>query len=217
MAKRTTAQKICCVGFQKTGTTSLSSALMRLGYSVGQSWREVNAALDPHSEDAREVVAKTTIDILRDLDAIQDSPCAFLFEEFDREFPGSKFILTYRPVEDWLASYDRFFEEANNPLRTWMYGVETFVGNEDTYRKIYLEQNEKIRTYFADRPEDFLELDLSKGDGWYELVNFLGPDFLPGFPRENAGRTQKLAHQPFFVRLRRRLKNWVKRALGRTP
>jgi hypothetical protein len=38
---------------------------------------------------------------------------------------------------------------------------------------------------------DFLELDLAKGQGWHELVTFLGPDMLPPFPHSNANSTQR--------------------------
>jgi hypothetical protein len=72
-----------------------------------------------------------------------------------------------------------------------MYGVDRFSGNEELYRLIYLNQNDKIRQYFANRPDDFLEFNLFDKHSWYELVNFLGPDFLPPFPKENITKLQK--------------------------
>jgi hypothetical protein len=160
----------------------LSNALERLGCTVGAAHGQINRRLDPDSADADRIVEQLALEVLAEHDAIQDSPSAFLFEAYDRAFPGSAFILTYRPVEDWLASYSRFFRDENNPLRRWMYGVSRFSGNEAVYREIYESQNARIRAYFAGRPEDFLEMDITAGDGWHKLVTFLGENRLPPFP-----------------------------------
>ena len=57
--------------------------------------------------------------------------------------------------------------------------------------------------YFADRPGDLLEIDISRGGGWEPLCAFLGepvPDV--AFPRSNSAEGRKsLGH-----RIRRRLK-----------
>ncbi|ODN70452.1 hypothetical protein A6302_02255 [Methylobrevis pamukkalensis] len=68
-----------------------------------------------------------------------------------------------------------------------MYGVEQFSGNEDHYLKMFKKNNKSVKKYFAGRPDDLLVMDLSKKDGWLELVNFLGKDFLPAFPHKNVG------------------------------
>lgn len=182
-------KKIFCVGFQKTGTSSLTVALENLGYRVGAAHKKINKVLDPHAADADAVVKAVTVQCMDELDALQDSPCPFMFEDLDKAFPSSKFILTYRPVESWLSSYARYFPDENNPLREWMYGVPRFSGHEDTYREIYESQNSQIRRYFQNRPKDFLELNLAEGQGWYELVAFLGPEMLPPFPHANANAT----------------------------
>ena len=182
-------RKVCVVGFQKTGTTSMDVALGRLGYDVGEAWSVINKALrkmDPDDPQVDEVVTRLAVKQLKRHDAIQDSPCPFVFEAFDRAFPGSKFILTTRPVEAWLESVRDYFPDRASPLRRWMYGAETLRGAEDRLAEVYLRQNQRIRDYFADRPADLLELDLGQGGGWYELVEFLGPDMLPPFPKSNA-------------------------------
>ena len=185
------ARKICCVGFQKTGTTSLTVAFRSMGYSVGQAFKRINEVLDPKAPDARDTIVKIALEQLGKKDVIQDSPSAFVFDEYDKAFPGSKFILTSRPVDAWMKSYAGYFSDKNNPLRTWMYGVETFSGNEDRVREIYETQNQKIRDYFKDRPEDFLEIDLTQGHGWYEVISFLGKDMMPEFPRANTQSDMK--------------------------
>lgn len=183
-------RKVCVVGMQKTGTTSMDVALRRLGYDVGEAWSVVNKALrklEPGDPAADELVTKLAVKQLRKHDAIQDSPSAFVFDAYDRAFPGSKFILTTRPVDDWLRSFQGYFPEKSSPLRRWMYGVQETKGAEDRLAEVYERQNQAIRDYFADRPEDLLELDLGQGAGWYDLVTFLGPDMLPPFPHNNIG------------------------------
>lgn len=169
----------------------MTIALQNLGYRVGAAHVKLNEVLDPHAADADEVVKAITLQCMHEHDALQDSPCPFMFEALDKAFPGSKFILTYRPVESWLISYAKFFQDENNPLREWMYGVPRFSGYEDTYKDIYETQNSQIRSYFKHRPEDFLELNLAEGQGWHELVAFLGPEMLPPFPHVNANTTGK--------------------------
>ncbi|MGJ8583230.1 MAG: sulfotransferase family protein [Marinosulfonomonas sp.] len=187
-------RKICCVGFQKTGTSSLANALRRLGYRVGKAHSQINEVLDPNAADADAVVEAETLRCMDEHDALQDSPCSFMFEALDKAFPDSKFILTYRPVESWLGSYAKFFPDENNSLRKWMYGVPRFSGHEDTYKAIYESQNNQIRSYFHNRPESFLELNLAEGQGWHELVTFLGPDMLPPFPHKNAHNPDRVHH-----------------------
>ena len=180
--------KIFVVGFQKTGTTSVDFALRALGLDVIEVYSSLNPILDPEAPDARSMICDHIVERMHHADAVQDSPCPFFFEEFDEAFPDAKFILTCRPVDSWLTSYGSFFRDKNLPLRRFMYGVDEFRGHEDLYRKIYIEQNQKIRDHFAGRPDKLLEMNLANGDGWYELINFLGPDFLPPFPRKNIGK-----------------------------
>ncbi|MCA8884458.1 MAG: hypothetical protein KDA50_12050 [Rhodobacteraceae bacterium] len=187
--------RICCIGFQKTGTTSLAEALERLGYAVTNINRDVDAALSTPTDDPQAVADRIAIEALKSHHVIQDSPAAFVFQALDRAYPGSKFILTYRPVDKWLKSYEKFFPDENNALRRWMYGVDRFSGNEARYRQVYESQNAAIRSYFADRPQDFMEMDLSGGAGWYDLVNFLGPDLLPRFPHANIGGSKRQTRQ----------------------
>lgn len=185
--------RICCVGFQKTGTSSVAEALERLGYSVTNVNREVDARLAEGADDPQAVANEISVQALRRYEVIQDSPAAFVYEALDKAYPQSKFIFTHRPFGKWVESYRKFFPDENNALRAWMYGVDKLSGNEARYREVYEGQNAAIRSYFADRPGDFLEMDLSRGDGWLELVSFLGADTLPRFPHMNAGKGEASA------------------------
>ena len=63
---------------------------------------------------------------------------------------------------------------------------------------------------FANRPDDFLEMDLTSGDGWAGLCQFLGRSVpTTPFPQKNTReRRQSLAY---------RLKRKVLLIAGRTP
>ncbi len=177
--------KVFCIGFQKTGTSSLSKALQALGFSVGDAIGVLNRTVDWQAEDPRPEIVEKVLSVVEGVDAIQDSPCAFLYRELDAAHPQAKFILTTRDTEAWLASYHRFFPDQNNPLRRWMYGVARLSGNEARYREVYEAKNAEIIDYFATRPQDLLVMDLGKGDGWLKLVTFLGEDALKPFPHAN--------------------------------
>ncbi len=182
------SQKIFCIGFQKTGTSSLARALSMLGYQVGDAVKQLNAGMDWQDPALDQRLRDFMLDFAGRFEALQDSPCAFFYRAFDQAYPGSKFILTLRTPEAWLDSYKRYFPDGNNPLRKWMYGVDRLAGNEAHYLALYQRQNAEIIEYFKDRPQDFLVMDLSKGDGWHELVGFLGKDFLKPFPHVNKGK-----------------------------
>ena len=111
--------KILCVGFQKTGTTSLTSALMRLGFSVGNAHEPILQNLT-WTDTLTQDIQKIALEQAHRYDAVQDSPYPFLYEELDREFPNSKFILTVRPTESWVRSMRSFFPNKMNLLRRWM-------------------------------------------------------------------------------------------------
>jgi len=181
------SKKVFCIGFQKTGTSSLAKALQGLGFKVGDAIRVLNQGVNWRAPDPRPEIIEKVFAVVDGVDAIQDSPCAFIYKDLDATYPGARFILTIRDTDDWLESYRRFFPDKNNPLRRWMFGVKGLSGNEDRYRDIYNKKNAEIIEYFATRPDDLLVMDLKKGDGWLKLVNFLGEDALKPFPHTNKG------------------------------
>jgi hypothetical protein len=173
-------RKVFGIGFQKTGTTSLGLALEELGYrvcgKVGVHRRKIGSrALDLAC--AR----------LEDYDAFQDNPWPLLYRELDTRCPGSRFILTTRPSHRWIQSVCRHFGETSTPMREWIYGAGSPLGNEDVYLQRYEAHNAAVREYFASRPSDLLELPMGEQDGWNELCEFLGhPVPQSPFPHGNS-------------------------------
>jgi hypothetical protein len=179
--------KVFCIGFQKTGTTSLGAALQRLGYSVTGG----KGAYDPQ-------IAVTAVEWVEQFlprsDAFRDNPWCILYEYLDRRCPGSKFILTVRDPDSWIRSVVTSFEDKHpTPMREWIYGYATPNGNEAAYLARYNRHNRDVRRYFEGRESDLLVMDLARGDGWERLCGFLGRATVTDepFPRRNTVEGKK--------------------------
>ena len=187
--------KVFCIGFHKTGTSSLELALKKLGYRVTGSF----GTKDPDIADKVHEMAYAMVD---KFDAFEDNPWPILYKELDQRFPGSKFVMTRRPAEAWIRSMVKDFALTETPMRRWIYGEGAGCpeGNEDTYVARYERHNKEVLEYFANRPDDLLVFDLPKGDGWNKLCPFLGHD-VPDDPFPHANKAS----------LSRKLKNIVKK------
>jgi hypothetical protein len=144
----------------------------------------------------------------------QDVPfsCPDTYRYLDSAYPGSKFILTVRKSpEIWYESLVRFHAEKFGQLgqipskgdllqatylrKGFMYNTVRLHGTSDydPYNKEimiahYEAHNEAVRGYFRDRPEDLLELDVSRPDAYRRFVEFIGVESSRvEFPWENRG------------------------------
>lgn len=161
------SNKVFCIGFHKTGTTSLGVALSMLGYKVAGAMgvRDSHIAVNVMTLASR---------VAEDHDAFQDNPWPIIFREMDQRFPGSKFVLTVRDPDLWIDSVIRHFGNKETEMRKWIYGVGSPVGNENIFLDRYRAHQRDVINYFADRPNDLLVMDLRAGDGWDKLCPFLG-------------------------------------------
>ena len=169
--------KVFGVGFHKTATSSLAQVLSILGYSV-------TGPSAVHDLNIINNVRNMAQQLTSEFNAFQDNPWPLLYRDVDLWCPHSKFILTIRPVEQWIKSVVGHFGNASTPMRQWIYGVGTPVGNEA--------HNRKVLAYFKDRPEDLLVLRITDGEGWDKLCPFLGKD-IPSilFPNINKAKNRK--------------------------
>ena len=159
--------KVFGIGFHKTATTSLAAALKRLGYRVTGP----NGVDNPNI--ANEVYAMA-FRLADEFDGFQDNPWPMLYKELDVRYPGSKFVLTIRPPEEWIRSVVNHFSEKETPMRQWIYGVGHPRENEELYLARYNGHNSEVTEYFKDRPQDLLVLRITAGEGWEKLCPFLG-------------------------------------------
>jgi hypothetical protein len=188
------ATRVFGIGMHKTGTTSLCAALTMLGMDCSHwttarhartIWEQMRA--EGHSVELERYYAAT------------DLPISLLYKELDRAYPGSKFILTLRPEEQWLDSIEAHFSERNPYRNTWdidcfthrvhreLYGRKTF--DRQTMHDAYIKHNREVLDYFRNRPHDLLLVHMDSNSIWPKLCGFLGA-VCPGdpYPRENMTR-----------------------------
>ena len=147
------------IGLGRTGTTSFCEALSILGY--------------------KNVVHNPTFEQLASLDGAADNGCTIFYKYLDYKFPGSKFVLLTRDVKSCLdsAEYIPGHEPVDRSedviIMRRMLLYETVVFDREKFIETYHRHHADVRRYFAGRPDDLLELDVTTGDGWDELCPFL--------------------------------------------
>jgi hypothetical protein len=202
--------KIFCIGLNKTGTTSLAQALEILGYrTVHHGSIDFGADLRLALRQNKPLFTYASRK-LADADAWADVMAITRnYEVVDREFPGSKFILTTRPLDGWLDSRERHVQRNLDKVRRGDLRAWTTIDRPE-WTRLWEEHHRGVLEYFAGRDNDFLVL--NGNEGWDPLVEFLGvdrPDV--AFPQVNVNRidnvnqtksSQRPVH-PATVRLRR--------------
>lgn len=181
--------KVFCIGLSKTGTTSLARALEILGYKT----RDYLGITRYIAGD----LSSINLDEIDANDAFTDTPIPSFYQQLDARYPGSKFILTTRDMDDWLKSCKKQFttrmvarqSEATCQLHTDLYGCLEF--DPEKYATGYTRFVNGVMDYFKDRPQDLLVTDICGGDNWEKLCAFLNkpvPD-IP-FPVTNVSAIQ---------------------------
>jgi hypothetical protein len=204
-------RKIFGIGLSRTGTLSLTRGLRLLGFDAR------HYPDDPATR--RELMAgQYELTLLDEADALLDIPVAPFFAQFDRAYPGSKFILTTRPTDAWLASVENHFrmflhrkhDSYGKFVHASAYGALRFNAERFAYAKEAHEAN--VRRYFALRPDDLLELDISSGgDPWEPLCRFLDCSRpIAPFPHANkALSVPRSSSRELYRRIRRRARDLV--------
>ena len=182
--------KIFGIGFHKTGTSSLAEALRTLDYKVCDgahpfnergTWTQMIAGIHKGNLDLVYQVAD-------DFEAFQDNPWYLLYSELDKQYPGSKFILTLRDEENWLRSALNHFSNKGfkrNDMKKLIYG-NRYGRDKKLLLDRYRRHNKEVLAYFKDRPNDLVILNWEEGDGWKELCEWLNkPMPTEDFPHSN--------------------------------
>lgn len=117
--------KIFCIGYNKTGTTTLAATLCMYGYRLPkqkeQEFRLTKNVFETNYEEFKNFVSK--------YEAFQDMPFSqgMTFVAADALFPDSKFILSVRESNQWFDSLISFTQKK--------YGVNLIDINEKTVRQ----------------------------------------------------------------------------------
>jgi len=167
--------KVFCIGFHKTGTTSLGKALELMGYKHCHGGSLLRARIGDRKlmESLFRKEYELLFSFVNEFDSINDSPWFKLYKELDVHFPDSKFILMLRDESTWIESCRKFFTERSTPFRLWIYGKGSPHGNGEKYLRAYREHNQSVVEYFADRAGDLLIVNLEDPDKTKKISAFL--------------------------------------------
>lgn len=164
--------KIFCIGLNKTGTISLHHALQTLGYrSLHWGGPSVNDRILESLAEGRPL-----LESVPDYDAYSDiAVLSKRFATLDVQYPGSRYILTTRPVDAWIESRRAHVERNQARAATGEYTGDFLVVDPDAWRTEWDAHHAAVERYFAER-DDLLVLRITEGDGYDALCPFLGID-----------------------------------------
>ncbi|MEO3416616.1 sulfotransferase [Roseovarius sp. CAU 1744] len=201
-------QKVFCISFQRTGTTSVGQFLKNAGYAVAD-WSVSN-----RNQWGRKWVEGQFDEIFDSADfrahqGFEDGPwfCPEFYRVLFHRFPRSRFILFERDADAWFASmlshsegrslgvtavhakiyrreedYLDLLAQAKTPEEVDQNGL-ALEGQQDHYTRLYRTRNRETRQFFQDRaPERLYYSRLEDADKWIGLTAFLGLD--PATARE---------------------------------
>lgn len=202
------SNKVFCIGFNKTGTTSIETALKGFGYKMGN---QVKGELLLEKWYQRDF--KSIIDFCKTAQAFQDIPFSlpFTYIFLDAHFKNAKFILTERDTpEQWYESLTTFhskkwsdgnqiptvseLKKANYRYQGFAFDFNNFVfgtSETDPYHKEtlmnhYLSHINNVKEYFKSRPEKLLVINVSNYSDYGNLCEFLNQTRIEkDFPWEN--------------------------------
>lgn len=180
-------RKIFCIGFNKTGTTSLDKLF--------QLWKMSSFHGEYHELPFDD-------NLFSEYQCFSDGE-SHDFKGLDNAFSGSKFILNTRKLDDWLVSRIKHIEyRLSNHLDTgWM--AKEYTNNPTLALQAWISRRaayyESVLDYFSDREDDLLIVNVCDCTDQRELItsiaSFLSIDDrgVQKLPRENlaAQRTSK--------------------------
>lgn len=180
--------KIFGIGLSKTGTSALGMALTILGEKAKHLPKFM------YTEDGQFAILPEELEAHT---ALTDTPVARGYKDLDKQFPGSKFILTIRDSESWLRSC-KFHFLPNKPfcnssdfqrMRTELYGALSY--DEQLFTEAYERHLHDVQSYFEGRENDLLVMNIVGGDDWETLCPFLQKD-IPDVPFPHTHKTRSI-------------------------
>jgi len=207
-AKTKGRTKYFCIGQNKTGTTSLQKAFKQLGFVVGEQVI-AEQLMEKHYFSGN---FQPLIKYCRSAQVFQDLPFSRieLLPHLDQAYPNSRFILTERDSpEQWYESLVRFHsklfgQNGNIPTGEDLLKVDYIAPGfaakavllngttlDDPYHKPtliqkYIAHNKTVKTYFHERPEDLLVINLAQPEAYRKFTTFLDVTSpYESFPWEN--------------------------------
>lgn len=165
--------KIFCIGYQKTGTTTLGRSLKMLGYKHSSFDHKVYMKYYKEERNIHKILDYTSkFESFDDLPWLKEDMIPIL----DKSFPNSKFIFLDRDEEAWKKS-----------LYNWRYRKWGVYPDIEKGVEGYRRHKEFVLNYFKDRiGDDFISLEIKDKNGFLKLGEFLGKKVpMNNFPHHN--------------------------------
>jgi hypothetical protein len=164
-------RRIFGIGLNKTGTMSFDEALTILGFtSLHDGGPEIHDAV----QRAIDVGAPLLSYLDPRFDAFSDiGLLSRRFRLLDSQYPGSRFVLTVRPVDVWIDSRRRHVERNLALKEVGEYDGTFLVIDEQKWAREWDDHTKRVHTYFDGRA-DFIEVDLTRNPDWGPLCKLLG-------------------------------------------
>lgn len=181
--------RIFGIGLNKTGTTSFDAAMTILGFrSLHYGGPTVHGAVQRAIDDGAPLLAHLD----QRFDAFSDvGLLSRRFGLLDEQYTGSHFVLTTRPVDDWIESRRRHVEFNRGRHASGRYTGDFLTVDEATWREEWAHHLDGVRSYFAGR-SDFIEIDLTADPSWGPLCTLLCmPEPTRRFPETNRSTSRK--------------------------
>jgi hypothetical protein len=161
--------KIFIIGLPRTGTTSICSAMLDLGYTVAHT------AYTQKTFEQAQVIA--------------DTPIFNDYQLLDKYYPNSKFIYLSRDSKKWTPSIQQLLNRMHTNLVRTDGGFNTFIkrcykksfspfnleniNNDIFLSQCYQQHFTTAQHYFSTRKTDFLTINISEEDSYQKLLTFL--------------------------------------------
>lgn len=187
-------EKIFCIGCNKTGTTSLAEVMKAMGFHAAPQARAERLLKNYINNDIEKIISF----VRRHGSFFQDVPFSLpkIYKNINESFPNSKFILTVRDSSDvWYNSICKFhsklFGEGNIPTKEllmnanyiykgalWDFmkvygGLDNAPYDKESLKKFYNKHNEDVISYFKEKPNKLLVVNLKDSDAISRLIDFI--------------------------------------------
>jgi len=145
------------IGLNRAGTSSLNDALNILG--IPSLHHRYKGKRLPEIIRHNKKKGRSLFHGINEYTAFTDFAGWNHYATLDRQYPNSKFIFTYRHLDEWLTSLERHNYKHGGSINVQKW--------KDRYNRVI----PGIMKYFENR-DDFLLINIPRSEGWEKLCPF---------------------------------------------
>lgn len=190
---RSAVEKIFCIGLGRTGTTTFSECMQRLGRRH-LGWARGDGGLRRDLGLLAMIDYEAFICFIDRFESVDDYPCPLLYRQLADTYPTARFVLTTRiSAARWADSIIKEFnrKKMNEGDNTWYEGDLYAADRRTRLVGRYESHLTEVRNFFAGSGR-FLEVCWERGEGWQKLCGFLGCA-VPSEPFPHVNKSQAMS------------------------